>query len=68
MTEREIELVQERPHEYTLSLNDDIVSTITDCASIMLKFGRETEPLHFSCLAHAIHFSVCDVFYKEKHK
>ena len=67
-TERAIELVQERFNEYALSLNDDIVSTITDGASIMMKFGRETEPLHISCLAHAIHLSVCDALYTEKPK
>ena len=67
-TERAIELVQERLHEYALSLNDDIVSTITDGASIMMKFGRETVPLHIFCLAHAIHLSVCDVLYTEKPK
>ena len=65
ITERVIELVQERLHEYALFLNDDIVSTITDGASIMMKFGCETEPLHFSCLAHAIHLSVCNVLYRE---
>lgn len=63
-TARAIKLV----HEYALSANDDIVSTITDGASIMMKFGRETMPLHIPCLAHAIHLSVCDVFYKEKPK
>ena len=68
MTERAIELVLERLHEYALSLNDDIVSTITDGASIMMKFGRETEPLDFSCLARAMHLSVCDVLYTEKPK
>ena len=66
MTERAIELVPERLHEYALSLNDDIVSTITDGKSIMIKFGRETEPLHFSCLTHALHLNVCDVLYTEK--
>ena len=30
----------------------------------MIKFGTETEPLHFSCPAHAIHLCVCDVLYK----
>ena len=34
----------------------------------MIKFVRETESLHFSCLAHAIHLSVCDVLYTEKPK
>ena len=58
VTEMAIKLVQERLHEYAPSLNDD-------SASIMTKFGRKTEPLHFSCLAHAIHLSVCDVPYTE---
>ena len=57
VTERAIELVQERLHKYALSFNDNILFTITDGASIMMKFGRETEPLHFSCLSHGIHLS-----------
>ena len=68
LTERAIELVQERLHEYALFLNDDIVANVTDGASIMKKFGRETEPLHFSCLAQGIHLSVCDVLYTKKPK
>ena len=68
VTERAIELLQERLHEYALFLNEGITSTITDGASIMMKIGRETEPLHFSCLAHAIHLSVCDALYTEKPK
>ena len=39
VTERAIELVQERLHKYALSLNDDIVSTITEGASIMIKLA-----------------------------
>ena len=39
VTERAIELVQERLYEYALPLNDDIVSTTTDGTSIMMKFG-----------------------------
>ena len=68
VTESTIELVQERSHKYALSLNDDIVSTITNGASIVIKFKRETEPLHFSCLAQAIHLSVWDLLYIEKPK
>ena len=68
VTERAIELEQERLHEYALSLNDDIVSTLTDGASIMIKFGRETESLQFSYFAHATHLSVCYVLYTEKPK
>ena len=68
LTERAIELVQERLYEYALSLYDNIVSTIRNGTSIVIKFGRETKPLHFSCLAYAIHLSACDVLYTEKPK
>jgi len=44
------------------------VSTTTDRASVMIKFGRDTRPLHIACLAHAIHLCVCDVLYKENLK
>ena len=44
------------------------MSTITDGASVMMKFGRDTRPLHIACLAHAIHLCVCDVLCKEKRK
>ena len=50
LTERAIELVQEKLLEYALSPNDGIVSTIMDGASIIIKFGRETETLHFFVL------------------
>ena len=66
VTESTIEVEQERLHEYAISFHDGIVSIITAGASIMMKFGREAEPLHFSCPAHAIHLSVCDVLYTEK--
>ena len=68
LTERAIELVQERLYEYALSLYDDIVSTIRNGTSIVIKFGRETKPLRFSCLAYAIHLSACAVLYTEKPK
>ena len=44
VTERVTELVQQRLHEHALSLNDDIVSTITDGASIIIKLSCEAEP------------------------
>ena len=62
--EKAIDLVRTRLAEYEVSLEEDVVATITDGASVMMKFGRETEPLHFSCLAHAIHHCFCDVWYK----
>jgi len=67
-TEKPIKLVRERLSKFNLNLDTVIVSTITDGASVVMKFGRDTRPLHIVCLAHAIHFCVCDVLYKEKRK
>lgn len=58
------DLVAKRLAEFGLEFESDIVSTITDGAAVMKKFGRETAPLHTLCLAHAIHLCVCDVIYK----
>ena len=67
-TEKPIKLVRERLSKFNLNLDTVIVSTVTDGASVVMKFGRDTRPLHIACLAHAIHFCVCDVLYKEKRK
>ena len=34
-------------------------------ASIMMRFGNETGPLHFICFAFAIYLCVCDVLYQQ---
>ena len=54
-----IELVQGRLAKFNLNLDMDIVATITDGASVMIKVCRETSPLHIACLSHAIHFCIC---------
>ena len=64
--ERAVDLVKGRLSKFNLNLDNDIVATITDGASIMNKFGRITSPLHCTCFAHAIHLSVCDVLYKTR--
>ena len=61
MTEKPIELVRKRLQKYDLFLNDDIVSSIRECGSIVMKFDHGTKTLHFACLAHATHLWVCDV-------
>ena len=33
---------------------------------MMMKFGRDTSPIHIACMAHAIHLCICDVIYKAK--
>ena len=53
--EKSIQLVHEKLAYFGLDLDTDIVSTITDGASVMMRVGRLTSPLHTTCLAHAIH-------------
>ena len=60
-----IKLVEERLQLFDLNLNKVVVATITDGASLMVKFGRDTFPEHVICYAHAIHLAVCDVLYKK---
>ena len=64
--EKAIQLVHEKLAYFGLDLDADIVSTITDGASVMLRVGRLTSPLHSTCLAHAIHLCVCDVMYQKR--
>ena len=64
-----IKLVEEQLQLFGLDLNKDVVATITDGASLMVKFGKETCPKHVTYYAHAIHLAVCDVLYKKtQHK
>ena len=41
------------------------MGTITDGGSVMMKFGRNTSPLHIACMVHTIHLCICDVLYKK---
>ena len=54
---------------FGLDLNKDVIATVTDAASLMVKFGKDTFPEQVTCYAHAIHLAVCDVLYrKTQHK
>ena len=50
---------------FGLDLNKNVVATVTDGASLMVKFRKETCPEHVTCYAQAIHLAVCDVLYKK---
>ena len=65
-TKKAIRLVEDRLNCFGLDLNTDIVAMITDGASLIVKFGKETSPLHVICYAHAIHLAICDVLYKRQ--
>ena len=56
-----IKLVEERLECFGLDLNKDVAATVTDGASLMVKFGKDTSPHHVTCYAHVIHLAVCDV-------
>ena len=42
------------------------MGAVTDGASDMMKFGRNTSPLHIVCLAPAIHLFICDELHKKR--
>lgn len=63
--ERLVSLVKERLEVFSLDLDCDIASTVTDGASIMKKVGRMTSPVHISCMAHGLHLCVCDILYSK---
>ena len=60
-----IKLVEERLQLFGVDLNKDVVASVMDGASLMVKFGKDTCPEHVTCYAHAIHLAVCDVLYKK---
>ena len=63
-TEKAIQFVHDRLEKFHLKLDNDIVATITDGASVMMKFGKTTTPIYLACLVHAIHLCICDILYK----
>ena len=62
-----LKLVADRLIEFGLDLRH-IVAVTTDGASIMVKLGQNIDPLHQTCLAHALHLAVCDVIYVKPKK
>ena len=64
--ERIVEAVELKLCEFGLNLKTDIVSVVTDGASVMKKFGKLIPCEQNLCLAHTIHLAVCDVLYKKQ--
>ena len=62
-----IKLVEKQLQLFGLDLNKEVVATVTDGASLIVKFGKETCPEHVTYYVHAIHLAVCDALYKKKH-
>ena len=58
-----IKLVEAQLQLFGLHLSKGVVPTVTDGASLNVKFGKETYPEHVTCYAHAIHLAAWDVLY-----
>ena len=50
---------------FVLSLDKDIVASVTDGASLMKKIGYDTKPEQQMCYNHAFHLYVIDVLFKK---
>ena len=62
-SEKMLSDIKVRLEKFGLNFEDDIVCSITDGASVMVKFGTLTNSLHQLCFAHGIHLAICDVIY-----
>jgi hypothetical protein len=63
--EKEAELLQNKLHEFDLSLDKDVIGITTDGARVMKKMGGILGIVHQLCHAHGLHLAVCDVLYKK---
>jgi hypothetical protein len=66
--EKAVAVVTEKLEEFGLSIVDHIVCSVTDGASVMVKFGKLIPTEHQTCYAHAIHLAVQDVVYEKPAK
>ena len=66
--EKLLEMTNEKVSKFEINLKNDVIGVTSDGCSVMIKFGKLTEIEHQLCLAHCIHLTVTDVFYKKKAK
>lgn len=66
--ERVKELVDSQLQRLKLNMNDHIVCSTTDGASVMVKFGRLVLPEQQLCYVHAVHLAVTDVLYRRRNQ
>lgn len=64
--EKIVDMVEGKLSEFNLSTKKHIISSVTDGASVMKKFGRLSGMEHQICYAHGLHLAVCDVLYKKE--
>lgn len=56
-------LIDEKLEEFSLSIEDDIVSIGSDGASVNIKYGQSVSAILQLCMNHGIHLAVLKVFY-----
>ena len=59
-------LVRKRLAEFKINYDSHIFASVTDGASVMVKFARISSHEGQLCQAHGIHLAVCDVMYVKK--
>jgi hypothetical protein len=62
--EKAFELVSEKLGDFGISYEKDIVSTMSDGAAVMQKFGRLSPAHQQLCYNHGLHLAVMKTFYK----
>ncbi len=60
-----VELVEKKLSDFSLNMKSNVIASVTDGASVMLKFERISHSEHQQCFAHGLHLAVCDVLYKK---
>ena len=61
MQQRKLKQVEKQFEVFGLQLDKEVVATVFDGASLMVKFGKKTASQYLNCWAHAIHLAVCGV-------
>lgn len=64
--ENAADILTKKLEEYDLSVSDDISSTTTDGASVMVAMGKLLPCEHIQCMSHGLHLAICDCLYKKK--
>lgn len=63
--DKTVELVEKKLSDFNVNMKNDVIASVTDGASVMVKFGKISHSEHQQCFAHGLHLAVCDVLYKK---
>ncbi len=63
--EKAAEIVAQRVEEFGLNMADCVVCSVTDGASVMVKFGKIISTEHQTCYTHGVHLAVQEVLYEK---